>query len=214
MRPPSSSLVVLVVLAAFAPAWPARAERDAELWTNQPHRKAGKAPQGDLADLAEHARPAVVHVRGLVEESSGGDEAGKTSIGTGFIIHKAGFIVTNEHVVRNVVDLRVRLYDGRELAACVVGADTPTDIALLKVETPSPLPILPLGDSEAVRVGESGVGIWRPVRVQPQRDRGGSLSAGRGRQVVAAQASEPDIYSFFIQTDASINVGNSRRPVD
>jgi serine protease Do len=217
MRPSTPPLAVLIagLAAALVPAVPARAERDAALWTNQPHRKgSGKGATGDLADLAEHARPAVVHVRGTVEEGSGAAEEGKTSIGTGFIIHKAGFIVTNEHVVRNVVDLRVRLYDGRELGACVVGADTPTDIALLKVEAPSPLPILPLGDSEAVRVGESVVAIGNPFGFNHSVTAG--IVSAKERVVDRSslhEASEPDIYSFFIQTDASINVGNSGGPL-
>ena len=95
-----------------------------------------------LADLAERARAAVVHVRGESADGSAAAEsdgdAGHTSIGTGFIINKDGYILTNEHVVRGVVDLRVRLFDGRELPACVVGADMATDIALLKVTTKRP----------------------------------------------------------------------------
>src|SRR5579871_4949657 len=98
MRPTAPHVVsirfatVAALAATLALAAPARAEHEATLWTNQPHRKPGKGPTGDLADLAERARPAVVHVRGTVEEtSSSGDEGGKTSIGTGFIIHKAGF---------------------------------------------------------------------------------------------------------------------------
>jgi serine protease Do len=218
--PPTPRFVVpLVPLAAalfFAAPLEtfARAEHEPALWTNQPHRKAGKIP-GDLADLAERARPAVVHVRGVVDEAaSSSEEAGKTSIGTGFIIHKAGFIVTNEHVVRNVVDLRVRLYDGRELPACVVGADTPTDIALLKVESPSALPILPLGDSEAVRVGEAVVAIGNPFGFNHSVTAG--IVSAKERVVdrgALHEATEPDIYSFFIQTDASINVGNSGGPL-
>jgi serine protease Do len=157
-------------------------------------------------------------VRGTIEGDGahGGDasETGKTSIGTGFIIHKAGFIITNQHVVRDVVDLRVRLYDGRELPACVVGADTPTDIALLKVEPPAPLPILPLGDSEAVRVGEPVVAIGNPFGFNHSVTAG--IVSAKERVVDRAslhEAREQDNYSFFIQTDASINVGNSGGPL-
>jgi serine protease Do len=213
--PPLS--VVALVATALATG-PVRAERDA-LWTNQAKRKAPGGAAGNLADLADRARPAVVHVRGIVQEDSasggGGDsEAGKTSIGTGFIINKAGFIVTNEHVVRSVVDLRVRLYDGRELPACVVGADTATDIALLKVEPPAPLPILPLGDSEAVRVGEPVIAIGNPFGFNHSVTAG--IVSAKERVVdrqALHEAREQDIYSFFIQTDASINLGNSGGPL-
>jgi serine protease Do len=214
--PPPLSLVAAVVVASAIGTMleaPARGEHDA-LWTNQPrHKASGAGPS--LADLAERARPAVVHVRGVVEEASGApEEAGKTSIGTGFIIHKAGFIVTNEHVVRNVVDLRVRLYDGRELAACVVGADASTDIALLKVESPGALPTLPLGDSEAVRVGEPVIAIGNPFGFNHSVTAG--IVSAKERVVdreALHEANEQDIYSFFIQTDASINVGNSGGPL-
>jgi serine protease Do len=211
--PPSLPLVALALAVGTLIAAPARAEHDA-LWTNQPRHKAS-ASGPSLADLAERARPAVVHVRGVVEEASAApEEAGKTSIGTGFIIHKAGFIVTNEHVVRNVVDLRVRLYDGRELPACVVGADAPTDIALLKVESPGPLPTLPLGDSEAVRVGEPVIAIGNPFGFNHSVTAG--IVSAKERVVDRStlhEANEQDIYSFFIQTDASINVGNSGGPL-
>jgi len=217
MRPspplPLAAALALPIVLALASS--ARADRDAALWTNQARHKPAKGAGGDLADLADRARPAVVHVRGVVEEAGApSDEAGKTSIGTGFVIHKAGFIVTNEHVVRNVVDLRVRLYDGRELPACVVGADAPTDVALLKVEPPAPLPILPLGDSEAVRVGEPVVAIGNPFGFNHSVTAG--IVSAKERVVDRStlhEANEPDIYSFFIQTDASINVGNSGGPL-
>jgi serine protease Do len=216
MRAALLSLVVVVV-PMLAPA--ARAERDPALWTSQVRRRpAGRAAAGDLADMAERARTAVVHVRGTIDGDAarGGDqsEAGKTSIGTGFVIHKAGFIVTNEHVVRDVVDLRVRLYDGRELPACVVGADAATDIALLKVEPPSPLPILPLGDSEAVRVGEPVIAIGNPFGFNHSVTAG--IVSAKERVVdrtTLHDSKEQENYSFFIQTDASINVGNSGGPL-
>jgi serine protease Do len=223
MRPPPVTVARVTAVTAWtalfatlALASPAFAEPNAALWTNQPRHK-GKSgpPPSDLADLADRARPAVVHVRGTVDEATAPpDEAGKTSIGTGFIIHKAGFIVTNEHVVRNVVDLRVRLYDGRELPACVVGADAATDIALLKIESPGPLPILPLGDSEAVRVGEPVVAIGNPFGFNHSVTAG--IVSAKERVVdrsTLREANEQDIYSFFIQTDASINVGNSGGPL-
>src|SRR5439155_9334547 len=120
-----------VALTLLAP--PARAAEE-PLWTDRPvvHKRAPLT----LAELADRARPAVVHVRGtLTEPAHGGAPAqGVLSVGSGFFISKAGFVVTNEHVVRGAVDLRVRLHDGREMAACVLGADGPTDVALLKVD--------------------------------------------------------------------------------
>jgi serine protease Do len=200
--------------------------RDTPLWTNAPRRQAGQGgPAGKIggagggfADLAGRARAAVVHVRGEMPEGStaaeSDGEAGKTSIGTGFIINKSGYVVTNEHVVRGVVDLRVRLYDGRELPACVAGADLPTDIALLKIEAKRPLPVLALGDSDAVRVGEPVIAIGNPYGFNHSVTAG--IVSAKERVVDRASLREErgeDLYSFFIQTDASINLGNSGGPL-
>jgi S1-C subfamily serine protease len=194
----ASASTAWIVLVALSAAGPARAEHGAPLWTNQASRKGSHAP---LANLAERARPAVVHVRGVIDDdaSEASGEAGRTSIGTGFLIHRAGFIVTNEHVVRNVVDLRVRLYDGRVLPACVVGADAPTDIALLKIEAPGPLPVLPLGDSEAVRVGEPVVAIGNPFGFNHSVTAGIVSAKERVVDRPTSDARDPELYSFFIQ---------------
>jgi len=214
----------------------------APLWTTLPASAPRKSP---LADLVERAMPAVVHIRGVVTaEEHGGDgpasdsEGDRISIGTGFIIHRDGYIVTNDHVVRNVTQLRVRFSDGREIPACVLGTDGPTDIALVKVERGAPLPVLPLGDSDRVRVGESVIAIGNPFgfngsvtagivsakervvdsppvnqslrsapRLPGSRNAQGAESAPRG------QRAESETYSFFIQTDASINLGNSGGPL-
>jgi serine protease Do len=203
--------------------------REPPLWTNAlrrpvgssgPSERAQKIGQagGGFADLAGRARPAVVHVRGEMPEGStaaeSDGEAGKTSIGTGFIINKSGYVVTNEHVVRGVVDLRVRLYDGRELAACVAGADLATDIALLKIEARGPLPVLALGNSDLVRVGEPVIAIGNPYGLNHSVTAG--IVSAKERVVDRASLREEraeDLYSFFIQTDASINLGNSGGPL-
>src|SRR3569832_1628520 len=85
-------------------------------------------PPAPHAELADRARPAVVHVRGTSPpEDDAHGESEHVSIGTGFIINRDGYIVSNDHVVRNVTNLRVRLHAGRELRACVLGTDAPTD---------------------------------------------------------------------------------------
>ena len=119
--------VVAVGVVGVAFLSDASAEREASLWTVAPRHKPA-ATQAAFADLAERARAAVVHVRGEVTEGNAAEadaESSRTSIGTGFIISRDGYVITNEHVVRNVADLRVRLYDGRELPGCVAGADPP-----------------------------------------------------------------------------------------
>src|SRR5205085_6730337 len=121
---------------------------------------------------------------------------------------------TNDHVVHGVTRLRVRLHDGREFAACVLGTDAPTDIALLKVDAHEDLPVLPLGDSESVRVGEPVIAIGNPFGFNNSVTAG--IVSAKERVVDRAaghDAREQENYSFFIQTDASINVGNSGGPL-
>src|SRR4029079_18919433 len=111
------TVAVALALASSAVAGPTGAA-DTPLWTNAAAPRKGPGVLG-FADLAERARAAVVHVRGEAVEGTSDGDGGKTSIGTGFIIGRDGYIITNEHVIRGAGDLRVRLYDGRELAACV-----------------------------------------------------------------------------------------------
>ena len=217
-RPVVLAFSALAVAAAAEPASPS----PGTLWTALPGRR--HRLEAPLADLADRARPAVVHVRGIAppeDENPGahGETAAeRVSIGTGFIINKKGYVVTNDHVVRGVTRLRIRLHDGRELAACVLGTDAPTDIALLKVEAHEDLPVLPLGDSDTLRVGEPVIAIGNPFGFD------NSVTAGivsAKERVVDRAASSPsshpqpagDSYSFFIQTDASINLGNSGGPL-
>src|SRR5580765_7958114 len=207
----------IVVIVALALAWTARAEHEAPLWTSAPRHKPTSSASA-FADLAERARAAVVHVRGEVTDGAASEadaDTSRTSIGTGFIINRDGYVVTNEHVVRGVSDLRIRLYDGRELSACVAGADPATDIALVKIKAKGTLPVLPLGDSDAVRVGEPVVAIGNPFGFNHSVTAG--IVSAKERVVDRAAAShdarEQENYSFFIQTDASINVGNSGGPL-
>jgi len=125
--------------------------------------------------------------------------------GSGFIVDAAGYIVTNAHVVGENNEVKVELADGREMPARVVGRDTATDVALIKVEAGSPLPALSFGNSDTTRVGEWVMAMGNPFGL------GGTVTAGivsaRGRQIGQGP------YDDFIQTDASINPGNSGGPL-
>jgi S1-C subfamily serine protease len=207
--------IVVGLLSLDLTAQSGQAREPTPVWSGAPRH--GKGTAG-LAELAERARAAVVHVRGEMPDGSAAGESdsegGRTSIGTGFIINKDGYLLTNEHVVRGVIDLRVRLLDGRELGACVVGADMATDLALLKVTTKRPLPVLALGDSASVRVGEPVIAIGNPYGFNHSVTAG--IVSAKERVVDRASLHEPgaeDLYSFFIQTDASINLGNSGGPL-
>src|SRR5262249_36094314 len=127
------------------------------------------------------------------------------SLGTGFVISPDGYIVTNNHVIEDVEKITVKLNDGRELAATVVGRDPKTDIGLIKVEAKQPLFALPLGDSERVRPGEWVVAIGNPFGLEH------TVTAG----IVSAKHRNIDhgAYDDYIQTDAAINPGNSGGPL-
>jgi serine protease Do len=128
-----------------------------------------------------------------------------TSLGSGFIVDRAGYVVTNNHVIADADDITVILHDNTNLKATVVGRDTKTDIALLKVDAKKPLPATVWGDSDAARVGDWVVAIGNPFGL------GGSVTAG------ILSARQRDInsgpYDDYLQTDAPINRGNSGGPM-
>ncbi|MGD9173111.1 MAG: Do family serine endopeptidase, partial [Desulfobacterales bacterium] len=138
-----------------------------------------------------------------------GDEMQKEfkqpSLGSGFIIDKAGYVVTNNHVIEDADQIKVKLKDEREFNAAIVGRDPNTDIALLKIESNQNFTTVKLGDSDALQVGQWVVAIGSPFGLE-QTVTAGIVSA-KGRVI----GSGP--YDDFIQTDASINPGNSGGPL-
>src|SRR6266478_623870 len=230
----AASIVALIAVAALVGLWPHFGFTSASqtpLWTE--HR-AGvqnvmiQAP--DWVRLSKEAKPAVVNVstklnaeaqaqaqpqlRGRPDERSFEDffkrffdEGSRRPVraaGSGFVLNSNGFIITNNHVVENAADIQVKLDDGRELPAKVVGRDAKTDLALLKVDAAG-LPVIPLGDSTALQVGEPVMAIGNPFGLEQTVTTG--LVSATGRVI----GSGP--YDNFIQTDASINPGNSGGPL-
>lgn len=126
-------------------------------------------------------------------------------LGSGFIIDKSGHIVTNNHVVEGADEITVTLSNKKEFKATLIGRDSKTDLALLKIDASSPLVPLKLGDSDALSVGEWVVAIGSPFGLE-QTVTAGIVSA-KGRVI----GSGP--YDDFIQTDTSINPGNSGGPL-
>jgi serine protease Do len=126
------------------------------------------------------------------------------SLGSGFIISKDGYILTNDHVVEGADEITVKLTDKREFSAKVLGVDKPTDIAVLKIDARD-LPTVPLGDPSETRVGDWVLAIGAPFGFE------NSVTAG----IVSAKSrSLPDEgYVPFIQTDVAINPGNSGGPL-
>ncbi|MCL4693872.1 MAG: DegQ family serine endoprotease [Candidatus Hydrogenedentes bacterium] len=125
--------------------------------------------------------------------------------GTGFIMSDDGYVVTNSHVVDGADVVEVRLDDGREFDAEVIGSDPQTEVALIKVEAKD-LPTLKFGDSDAIQVGEWVVAIGSPFGLQHTVTAGIVSARGRGDVGIVD-------YADFIQTDAAINPGNSGGPL-
>ena len=129
-----------------------------------------------------------------------------TSLGSGFIIDaKQGLVVTNNHVIQDADEINVILNDDTNIKAELVGRDQKTDLALLKIKTTHPLVAVPLGDSDAMRVGDWVLAIGNPFGL------GGSVTAG----IISARQRDINAgpYDDFLQTDASINRGNSGGPM-
>lgn len=188
----------------------------------------------NFSELAEMARPGVVNIRtertmkggGRVFRHFFGDrfhgrnpfedffgpfqdqpqrEYKQQSLGSGFIIDEAGYIVTNNHVIDSADEIKVRLYNEKEFEATVVGRDPKTDLALIKIEGTKDLNPLPLGSSDDLKVGSWVVAIGSPFGLE-QTVTQGIVSAKK--RVIGAGP-----YDDFIQTDASINPGNSGGPL-
>ncbi|MCW0001943.1 DegQ family serine endoprotease [Pararhizobium sp. YC-54] len=127
------------------------------------------------------------------------------SLGSGFVIDPSGIIVTNNHVIEGADDIEVNFANGSKLKAKLIGTDTKTDLAVLKVEPKRPLTAVPIGDSRQMRIGDWVMAIGNPFGL------GGTVTVGiisaRGRNINAGP------YDNFIQTDAAINKGNSGGPL-
>ncbi len=176
----------------------------------------------DLTKLAESASPAVVGVvttqapppgtndeqmKDLFEKLNDGPRRG---IGSGFVIHRDGWILTNAHVIEGAASIEVDLGEGLpKLPAKVVGSDSESDLALLKVDAGRPLPVIPLGDSDHVALAEWVLVIGNPFGLDHSVTLG--IVSHTGRSDISP-VGRPGSYDF-IQTDAPINPGNSGGPV-
>ena len=200
-------LVLTGGAAAQAPAVPPAGQ----LW-----QEAGAAPVDPelarlnvaLTRLAEQLKPALVQLR--VRRPGGAEpeteEGVRRSLGSGFLVHPDGYLVTNAHVVEGTSTVQVRLASGRRLSGQVIGRDARVDLALVKVESAELLPVLPLGDWEQLRVGEFVLALGHPFGLEQTVSLG--IVSRRGAPLLAATPGFD-----FIQTDAAVNPGNSGGPL-
>jgi serine protease Do len=191
-------------------------------------------PPASFADLAAKVTPAVVNISSKHHLPQAGDDGNHTpfavpegspfeeffkhfnerqrpnngaeqmALGSGFIIDPSGYVVTNNHVVDDASEVSVTLTTGKSYTAKVIGTDKKTDLALLKIDSPTPLPAVAFGDSDAVRVGDWVLAVGNPFGL------GGTVTSG----IVSARARDLNSGPFddFLQLDASINQGNSGGP--
>ena len=144
-------------------------------------------------------------------EQFGGMQGGKPlerevhALGSGFIISKDGYVVTNSHVIKDAEEIKVILSNDLKLSAKLIGHDPKTDIALLKIESAEDLPFVEFGNSDVARVGDWVIAIGNPFGL------GGTVSAG----IISARSRNINAGPFddFLQTDAAINRGNSGGPM-
>jgi serine protease Do len=200
-----------------------------KLWTDtQPAKDRPAAPPASISALVRSSMPAVVGIvattarggandpfRDFLERmygqgGSGPSETPVRGIGTGFFIRSDGLIATNGHVIEGATDITVQVGDDeRVYRGTLIGHDDATDLALLKIEGDKPFPVLPLGESDRLEVGEWVVAIGNPFGLSRSVTTG--IVSFKGRRDVNPSG-RPGYYDF-IQTDAAINPGNSGGPL-
>jgi serine protease Do len=176
----------------------------------------GQAAPLSFAPIARHADPSVVTINTFGEEVepspffAGRARRRETKgLGTGFVVDKDGIVLTNNHVIENADQIRVKLSNDKEYPAHVVGRDARTDVAVIKIEERGLTP-LALGDSDGLEVGDWVVAIGNPFGLSHTVSAGIVSAKGRSRHDVPL---DPSGYYNFLQTDASINPGNSGGPL-
>lgn len=129
----------------------------------------------------------------------------KSALGSGFIISKDGYIVTNNHVIDGAEEIEVTLFNGKKFEAKLVGRDQQTDLALIKIKGKK-LPFIQFGDSDNIRIGDWVVALGNPLGLDHSLTAG--ILSAKGRDIFSGTA-----YGKFLQTDAAINPGNSGGPL-
>ncbi len=163
---------------------------------------------GLISAVAEKVSPAVVSVSNMIPVSN--DYQIKYAVqgsGSGFIYSKDGYIVTNSHVVKGAKRIEVTLKDGSKNVAKLIGTDSKTDLAVIKIDK-SNLPVAKLGDSDKIKVGQLAVAIGNPLGEQYSGTVTAGIVSGLNRTLNTADTSLK-----LIQTDAAINPGNSGGPL-
>ena len=221
--PPIHALVIgfVVTLLSVSPAMADDGDStpvSEGLWLESTTGDGPQPPDSPYAQLARQVSPSVVNILVSYDEgdlppharrSMPGPIPDHMAEGSGFIIHPDGYVVTNYHVIDNADKITVKLVDGTELIARVVGGDPMTDIALLSVDSDDPLPAVNLGESAGVDVGDYVVAIGNPLGLSHTVTSG--IISALDRRDLPIEGREHQ--GNFIQIDAAINPGNSGGPL-
>ena len=219
--PPHTLSTFLVLLSALSMlcSGVAMAQAPEKLWVEKSTKARDSVLKASsISSLAGDISPAVVNII-VTMRAKGGPEpvdgeipdarGGQTAIGSGFIIHPDGYVLTNNHVVEHAVEIKVKLNDKREYPAYVIGTDPRTDVALVRIESKRSFKAVALGNSDRVKVGEQVIAIGNPLGLEHTVTSGIISALGRKNLAPGGRVLESD----FIQTDASINPGNSGGPL-
>jgi len=206
--PPRPEARIVSQTADRSPATRSATEAD----SGQELRAAAPATIADrFRGVAGQVRDAVVAIRvrsedeGRRQQDFFGGTPQQQNLGSGVIISPDGYVVTNNHVVDGADVIQVRLTDKRQFEARVVGANEATDLAVLKIDGPTEFPVLPIGESEQVEIGDWVVAVGNPFRLTSTVTAGIVSALGRQLRIIDSNFGIEN----FIQTDAAINPGNS-----
>ena len=171
-----------------------------------------------VVQAVQRTAPAVVNISGRKpanepQQLVDGSENEVNGMGTGLIIDSRGYILTNHHVIAGIDRIQVRLsrsadIDTKDYAAQIIAVDSPTDLAVIKIEAEVPFPVIPLATSSDLMLGETVIAIGNAYGYEDTITKG--IISCLQRQV---QVTEEQVYQDLIQTDASINPGNSGGPL-
>jgi S1-C subfamily serine protease len=167
-----------------------------------------------IGEVYKRSAPAVVQITATSNSNPFGSESQPRALGSGFVFDKAGYIITNYHVIAGAGSIQVTFSNNQNIDATLVGSDPSTDIAVLKVNTTaSALTTLTLGDSDQVQVGDAVVAIGNPFGLNRSVTAG--IVSALQRQITAPADAAGNQYAIdhVIQTDAAINHGNSGGPL-
>lgn len=218
------AILLLLMVAAGALGYRASLHRQQAAVLETQNSPGTMAPGYDFSGLAEQVQKSVVNISTEHEQTGflgnplkdllegrnpfavyrGARESRQTSLGSGFIVHSDGYILTNSHIVENASKINVKLSDKRIVTAVLVGMDPKTDLAVLKIQKDN-LPVLPLAKSDDISVGDWVLAFGGPFGLDQTMTAG--IVSAKGR------ALGPGVLDDLIQTDAAINPGNSGGPL-